>query len=80
MGYLHRNYNIAVGGSRQNILNSPLYSQSKIYCFNGLENIATYPIALYMRKSFHLKDKVNDIIQEVSEAGLFEKWKEDSRL
>lgn len=65
---------LAIGGSRQNILSSPFYSPSQVFCFNRLENIVSYPIAFYMRKDFHLKDKVNDIIARLLNAGFFEKF------
>lgn len=79
---LNNNYkdDLAVGGSRQNILNSPSYSPSKIYCFDRLENIRSYSIALYMQKRFYLKEKVNDIITELFKGGLLEKWDKQSQM
>lgn len=76
---LHSN-KIAIAGSRQNILNSPLYSSSQVFCFKDLENIASYPVSLYMRKDFRLKEKLNEIIEQLLEAGYFDKWKTDCHL
>lgn len=35
---------------------------------------------MYMRKDFYWKDKVNTIVQQLVEAGLFVKWQRDSQL
>lgn len=66
--------NLAIGGSRRNILSSSLYSPSRIYCFDRLENIANYPIALYMQKNSNFKDKIDNVILTLSQFGLIEKW------
>lgn len=78
IGQLLYDDKLAVGGSRQNILNSPSYSPSNVFCFNKLENIASYPIALYMQKDFYLKKQVDNIIRKIFDAGLVEKWLQDS--
>lgn len=71
------NHNSAIGGSRLNIFNSPSYSSQTIYCFDRLENLASYPIALYMQRDHHLNEKVNNIILKLNEVGFFEKWNID---
>ncbi|KAG4079216.1 hypothetical protein HA402_004591 [Bradysia odoriphaga] len=78
--HLLHNNKLAIGGSRQNILNSPTYLQSEVFCFENLENIASYPVALYMRKNFNRKTKVDATVQQLFEAGFFDKWKRDSQL
>ena len=70
---------LAVGGSRQRILNSRSYSPLKIYCFDREENIASYQPALFMRQDFNLKRKINRIILNAFESGLFVKWDRDSQ-
>ncbi len=57
-----------------------MYSSLQVFCFEGLENIASYPVALYMRKDFHLKDKLNAIVGELSEVGFLAEWKKDSQF
>lgn len=71
------NHRSAIGGSRRNIFKSPSYSPQTVYCFDRLENIASYPIALYMQRGHYLKEKVNNIILKLHEVGFFEKWNID---
>ncbi len=52
-----------------------MYSNLEVFCFEGLENIASYPVALYMRKDFYLKDKLNEIVGALSEVGFLAEWK-----
>ncbi|XP_037033032.1 uncharacterized protein LOC119072018 [Bradysia coprophila] len=66
--------NLAVAGSRQNMINSPSYSPLQMFCLERLENIASYPIALYMRKDFPLAAKVDTIARQLLEAGFFVRW------
>lgn len=73
------NSDLAVGGSRDYILNSPSYSPLKIFCFDSDESIASYPMVLSMRKDFALKSKVDEIIRNSFEGGLFVKWERDTR-
>ena len=51
-----------------------------MFCFDGFENIATYPIALYMRQDFPLKEQVNEIVQLLLESGFFVKWQNDNQV
>lgn len=76
---LRENYRLAVGGSRQRILNSRFYSPSKIYCFGHAENIASYQSVLLMRKDFALIGKIDKIIRNAFECGLLVKWDRDSQ-
>lgn len=66
------NYDLAVGGSRQRILNSQFYSASEIFCFD--EKIASFQPTLLMSKGFEFKSKVNQMILNAFEGGLFVKW------
>lgn len=70
---------LAVGGSRKYILNSPSYSPQKIFCFDSDESIASYLMVLSMRKDFALKSKVDEIIRNAFEGGLFVKWDRETR-
>lgn len=73
------NSDLAVGGSRQHILNSPSYSPSKLFCFNEQEHIVSYQPMLLMRSDFVLKSQINIIIRNAFESGLLEKWNRDSQ-
>lgn len=73
------NKDLAVGGSRQHILNSRSYSPSKIFCFNRDENIASYQPTLLMPKDFALRQRIDKIIQYALEGGLPVKWDRDSQ-
>ena len=73
------NDDLAVGGSRQRILNSRSYSPSTIFCFDRVESIASYQPTLLMRKDFDLKQKIDATIQYAFECGLFAKWDRDSQ-
>lgn len=72
------NYDLAVGGSRQQILNGRSYSASSIFCFDQNEHIASYQPAMMVRKGFPLESKINEIIQDAFESGLFIKWHRNS--
>lgn len=74
-----KKYYLAVGGSRQRILNSRSYSPSKIFCFGRNENIASYYSALLIRNEFRLLKRINDIIRNAFESGLFVKWDLDNQ-
>lgn len=68
------NYDMAVGGSKLQILNSPAYSPSKHYCFRDSESILTYHISLLLKKNTKLEVRINRIIRHAFEAGLFAQW------
>lgn len=70
---------LAVGGSRQRILNSRSYSPSKMFCFDQDKSIASYQSALIIRTDFALRQKIDDIIRNAFEGGLFVKWNRDSQ-
>lgn len=73
------NYDVAVGGSRQRILNSHSYTPNEIFCFDRDQSIASYHPALLMRKNFPMKSRINQIIRDAFESGLFVKWNLDSQ-
>lgn len=76
---LKENINLAVGGSRQHILNSKTYSPSEIFCFEPTERVENYGISFLMRDDFYLLTDVNRIIQNLIENGLIVKWQKDSQ-
>ncbi len=57
-----------------------MYSSAQVFCFEGLENIASYPVALYMRKDFHYKVEVNAIVETLSDAGFFVGWQREIKI
>lgn len=70
---------LAVGDSRQHILNAPNYSPNKIFCFNDYNStIKRYSVSLIMRRNSELKSRIDNIIQRLFEAGLFYKWAQNS--
>lgn len=73
------NDDLAVGGSRQRILNSHSYSVSEIFCFNRNERIASFQPALLIRRDFAMRQRIDEIIQNAFEGGLFVKWDRDSQ-
>lgn len=73
------NYDLAIGASRQNILNNPFYSTSNIFCLNRNERIASYQLILMIRKDIQLKLRIDGIIQRAFESGLFVKWNSDRK-
>lgn len=72
--------NLAIAGSRQNMINSLSNSSPQMTCLDRSENIASYPIALYIRKDFRLKADMNAIIHQLLESGFFVKWKSNSQI
>lgn len=70
---------MAVGGSHQRILNSPSYLSTEIFCFGVGESIVSYQPRLLFRKHSPLKSRVNEIIQNAFESGLFIKWDRENR-
>lgn len=73
------NEDLAVGGSRQRILNSPSYLSTEIFCFDVDESIVSYQPRLLFQKHFPLISRFNEIIQHAFESGLFIKWDRDNR-
>lgn len=70
---------LAVGGSRQHILNSRSFSPLNMYCFDQSEHIIGYQPVLLMRKHSPLRSKIDDIICNAFEGGLFVKWNRDNQ-
>lgn len=73
------NIDLAVGGSRQRILNSPSYLSTEIFCFAADESIASYQPRLLFRKYFTLKSRVDQLIRNAFESGMFIKWDRENR-
>lgn len=69
----------AVATSRQHAENNRVISNEDIFCFPGTENIHSYGVKLMVRRDFHLLPKFDDLIQRVSESGLFGKWYSEAK-
>lgn len=80
MKQLNANDDLAIAVSRQHIFNNPIYKKSQVYCFDRLENIADYSVSLFVRKTFDLLPKIEEIIQKLLEAGFIRKWESESQL
>lgn len=70
---------MAVGGSRQHILNSRFYSPWEMFCFGSDQSIVNFQPRLMLRVDILLQSKINRIIQNAFESGLFSKWERDSQ-
>lgn len=70
---------IAIGASRQHILNCPTYLSSTIFCFDESENIANYKVSLLVSQQFNRTYDINHVIRRIFEADMLSKWYEDSR-
>lgn len=68
------NYNMAVGDSSLHLLSAPSYSSSDIYCFEDSESILTYHVSLLLKNGSKLEAKINRIIRNLFETGMFTKW------
>lgn len=68
---------MAVGGSRQHIFNSRVYSPKHIFCFEQNNNIASYPVALMIRNNYVLKLRIDKLAQFAFDGGLVLKWYRD---
>lgn len=75
------NHDLSVGGSSERILNSRFYSASEIFCFDSDQYIAGYQprLWMWMQKDFTLESRINRIIQQAFEGGLFVKWHRDNQ-
>lgn len=73
------NDDLAIGGSRQRILNSRVYSSQEIFCFDSAENIASYQPRIFISNNFPWKSRIDQIIQNAFESGLFVKWNRKSQ-
>lgn len=70
---------MAVGGSRQHILNSHFYSPWTMFCFGSDQSVVSFQPRLMIRMDFPRKSRIDRIIQNAFECGLFEKWNRDSQ-
>lgn len=71
------NYRMAVGDSRLHLLSSPSYSPSELYCFDESESIFTYQVSLLLKNGSELEAKINRIIRNLFESGIFIKWSKE---
>lgn len=65
---------LAVAVSRLHALNTPILSQSEIYCFPRTKNIYSYSVAMPIKLDFHLLPTINYYIRQLFEFGLIERW------
>lgn len=70
---------IAVAISRQYALNQQILPQSKLYCFDGAENVRNFYVSLYIRKGHPLTREILMHLRQVHESGLINKWLSDSQ-
>lgn len=70
-----RNSDLAVGGSRQHILD--VYSPSNHYCFDRSQRIINYHISMRTSDSFKSTPKINGIIRRLIEGGFVVRWQRD---
>lgn len=74
----YENHNAAVGDSFSHISTSSHYSPEEIYCFDERESLITYQVSIFLEKSSEIVRKINGIIRNSFESGLFSKWKRDT--
>lgn len=61
--------------SRKHVMNN-----QKIYCLDKSQNIYNYQVAMITRKNFHLLNKFNNLIYQLIETGIINKWETESTL
>lgn len=66
---------LAVAASRLHALNTPVISQKELFCFARSANIYSYSIAMPIKLDFHLLPQINQIIRQLFEFGLIERWR-----
>lgn len=71
---------VAVAVSRKQVLNCLAISNEEIYCFEKIQNIRSIAISMVARHRYALLTKMNRLIQNAIESGLFLKWERDSIL
>lgn len=74
----YENHNVAVGDSRLDILTSSHYSPEEIYCFDERGSLIIYQLSIILEKSSGIVGKINGIIRNSFESGLFIKWNRDT--
>lgn len=70
---------VAIGDLRLHMLSSIEYKPNIMYCFNPNQNVANYPISMIIHRKFEHRHNINQIIQRIFEAGLFEKWQSNQQ-
>lgn len=76
---IRTNTKLAVGLSRQHVLNNPRIDRSDTFCFPHASNIYTYSVLIQTRQDFSLLPHINDIIERLVEHGLVYNWIERSQ-
>lgn len=71
------NYDLAISGRYQQIINSPAYTVAQIFCFDKSEKLFSYPISMLVSKS--QQSTFDGITYGLFEFGLIQKWKMDSQ-
>lgn len=65
---------LAVAVSRLHAKNSPVISQTELFCFARSVNIYSYSVAMQIKLDFHLLPQINSVIRQLFEFGLIERW------
>lgn len=65
---------LAVAVSRLHAKNSPVISETELLCFARSANIYSYSVAMPIKLDFHLMPQINNIIRQLFEFGLIERW------
>lgn len=65
---------LAVAVSRLHAKNSPVISEMELLCFARSANIYSYSVAMPIKLDFHLMPQINNIIRQLFEFGLIERW------
>lgn len=65
---------LAVAVSRLHAKNTPAISQTELYCFARSANIYSYSVAMPIKLDFHLLPQINNVIRQLFEFGLIERW------
>lgn len=65
---------LAVAVSRLHAQNSPVISQTELFCFARSANIYSYSVAMQFKLDYHLLPQINSVIRQLFEFGLIERW------
>lgn len=65
---------LAVAISRLHAKNTPVISQTELFCFARSANIYSYSVAMPIKLDYHLLPQINSVIRQLFEFGLIERW------
>lgn len=75
---LELNPYLAVAVSRKHAINCPTIAREKIFCFKKTENVHSIAISMLTRRGYYLLPKMNTLLRQLIENGLFTKWERDT--